>query len=263
MRAWWCIALASVGCNDSLGINDPHPGTSELSIAISAPPTYAARQLSYRVEVVNDGELPAQQVVVRTMLPPDLVETSVAEPLCSLALDVVTCQLGVLFQGNPSTIHIDAHAPNEGGSFPTTASVTTTSVEQDVANNTATMLTIVKPQADLAIVMTGTPDPAPTGSTITYAIEVSNLGASTAEAVRVEVTSTMLAIASLSGTGWSCSGTMCTLSTPLAVGAAPPLTATAPATLADTSVFVTAKVVATTEDHDDRNNSTTIISHIN
>ena len=86
--------------------------------------------------------------------------------------------------------------------------------------------TFVK-HADLALGMSGSPEPVGAGATLTYTLNVSNAGPSQAVAVAVADTlppgSTLL---SAGGTGWSCSGSatvICTLPA-LDLGAAAPIT---------------------------------------
>ncbi|MBL0218683.1 MAG: hypothetical protein IPQ07_33005 [Myxococcales bacterium] len=120
------------------------------------------------------------------------------------------------------------------------------------ATSTTTVSMTVTCSADLSITMTDAPDPVTPGGALTYTINVTNNGPTSAEGTTV--TLPMPAGASLTsaiGTGWACSGTTtvtCTRASLLAVGAAPVLTVIITAPASGVSVSATATASATTTD---------------
>ena len=70
--------------------------------------------------------------------------------------------------------------PSADGTITNTATVSTAATDPNAANDTATEDTLVTPRADLAITKIDSKDPVAPGDTLTYTIDVTNLGPSVA-----------------------------------------------------------------------------------
>ncbi len=75
--------------------------------------------------------------------------------------------------------------PTAEGLITATATAGAQQFDPITANNTATVTTTVGPAADLALSLTGFPNPVVAGSNVTYTVAVTNLGPSTATGVIV------------------------------------------------------------------------------
>lgn len=165
------------------------PPLADLVIAKtdSSDPVAAGTDLTYTVTVTNQGDAPADDVVVTDTLPAGvtLVSTSgcVEDPV-----GVPTCSLGTIDTGGFAqftvTVTVD---PAVTGAITNTVSVTTSSTESDTGNNSAAEVTLVGAEADLSITKIDSSDPVESGGgqELVYTIEVSNAGPSDATNVVV------------------------------------------------------------------------------
>ncbi|MCC6488177.1 MAG: hypothetical protein IT364_11820 [Candidatus Hydrogenedentes bacterium] len=96
-----------------------------------------------------------------------------------------------------------------GATINGTVIATTTTSDSNPANNTGTATTTVSQDADLAVSLSGGPDPVNAGANITYAFSLSNFGPSGAQSVSVTLPTppgtTFLSASVTSGSGWSVS----------------------------------------------------------
>ncbi|MBA2543299.1 MAG: DUF11 domain-containing protein, partial [Deltaproteobacteria bacterium] len=239
--------------------------SAELSIAVSdAPdPVTANAPLTYTIGIANAGPSTADSIVVTNTLPAGttFVSASGAGWACSASGQVVTCTRTSLGPGTAPAITITATAPAEGGSITDTASVSAATADPVAGNNTASATTVVTASADLAIAISDSPDPVTAGGTLTYTIDVTNLGPSTAATLSMANTlGSGVTFISAVGTGWTCSraGQVVTCGRPsLATGAAPAITITTTAPVNASSVVDTATISAATVDPVAANNSAT------
>ena len=109
--------------------------------------------------------------------------TCTATPNPQLGQGLVECDLGTLGAGDSVIITVELSA-SESQDINDVATVSTTSVDSNQANNQATDGLTVAGSADLAITKTG-PATATPGTQLTYTIGVDNLGPSTATGVVV------------------------------------------------------------------------------
>jgi uncharacterized repeat protein (TIGR01451 family) len=150
-----------------------------------------------------------------------------------------------------------------------TISATSDTNDPNLANNSATVLTIVgaATTANLAVTNVGSPNPVIAGNNITYTVTVTNNGPGTSANVVLSETqptnTTFVSIAYASGTtGWSCSGTAysCSIAS-LPVGSSTTFTVVAKvgsAVASGTVITDTASVSATTIDPNPSNNYATV-----
>jgi uncharacterized repeat protein (TIGR01451 family)/fimbrial isopeptide formation D2 family protein len=160
---------------------------ADLAIEKTAPPTVAADgQLTWTLKVTNNGEDDATGVTVTDPLPAGVVFAS-ADPGCTLASGTVSCEIGVLADGESSERHLTVTVPR---ALADTTIVNTARVEGDQgddepANDESEAATTVGPSADVSIQKTG-PARVNADGTMTWTLAVSNAGPSTATGVTVK-----------------------------------------------------------------------------
>ncbi len=155
--------------NDPLDENNSGSATvavlsADVSIAKTGPPTATAgTTISYDVTVTNHGPDRALNVVIHD------------PPLC----DAVNCTLGPMDPGQSVSFTFEVEVPPGATSQSNTASVSTDSIDPNLANNSSTVNTTVTRTADLGVVKNG-PATATAGTNVTYTIDVTNAGPSDA-----------------------------------------------------------------------------------
>ncbi len=150
-----------------------------------APP---GTQLTYTIEVTNQGPSVAQNVVVTDTLPPEV--TFVNTVGCTEDPNgIPTCSLGNMNVGQSISYQVVVNVNNNAvGTITNTATVSSTTPDPDPVDNTTDEETDVE-SADLSISKTDDADPVIAGDLLTYTIRVDNAGPSAAE--NVEVTDTL------------------------------------------------------------------------
>jgi uncharacterized repeat protein (TIGR01451 family) len=160
---------------------------------------------------------------------------------------------------------------NGGTAYGTTilnsATVTSQTKDPVPSNNTSITTVLVEPaaQADLALSMTATPTPVFLSSTLTYTIQVQNLGQANAAAVQVvdTIPATTTFVSANAPAGWACSGTTtvtCSLTGTMAQGGAATITITVTSPSTAGPISNTATVSSSTADPVAANNSATIVT---
>lgn len=241
---------------------------ADLSITKTASPAgsvNAGQQVTYTIAVTNSGPATASNVTVTDVLPAGAtyVSGSGAGWTCNEVASTVTCTMPSLGVGAASPITLIVTAGPGVTSLTNTATVSSSTTDGTPGNNASTTGAVtVVPAADLAITKSASPaGSVNAGQNVTYTLQVSNLGPSTATAVTVtDPLPAGATFVSASGTGWSCSqaaGTVTCTMPSLAVGVASPITivVTAPNTAA--TLNNTATVSSTTADPVPGNNSST------
>lgn len=147
------------------------------------------------------------------------------------------------------------------------ATVTSQTVDPVPSNNTSVTTVLVEPvaDADLALFMTASPTPVFLSSSLSYTIQVQNLGQAPAAAVQVTDTiPTSTTFVSANGSaGWTCTGTTtitCSLAGTMAEGTSGTINiiVTSPATSG--SISNTATVSSSTTDPVSANNTASVIT---
>jgi uncharacterized repeat protein (TIGR01451 family) len=147
------------------------------------------------------------------------------------------------------------------------ATVTSQTADPVPSNNTTVTTVLVEPvaDADLALFMTASPTPAFLSSSLTYTIQVQNLGQASAATVQVADTiPTGTTLVSATGsTGWSCSGTTaitCSLTGTMAQGAVGTINIAVTTPASSGPISNTATVSSSTTDPISGNNSATVVT---
>lgn len=203
---------------------------ADLAIGANASPepVGAGLPLTYTLSVSNAGPSQANSISVTDTLPAGAAFVSAGGSGWSCSgTGPVTCTMSALPPGSAAPITLVVNAPIEGGAVSNTATVASATDDPASGNNSATTPSTVFARADLSIGQTGAPAAICVGAPITYTLNVSNAGPSTATSVSVADTLPSGAtLVSSGGSGWSCSGTATVTCTrpSLPPGAAPAIT---------------------------------------
>jgi uncharacterized repeat protein (TIGR01451 family) len=236
---------------------------ADLSVAVidSPDPVTTTGTLTYTVTATNAGPSQAESVSVVTDLAPGTAfqGASGINWTCNAVGQQVTCTTPQLVAGIAPAITITVSAPGVDGAITTTSGVSSATADPSSANNTAAQGTVVNAPSDLALALSASPSPAAAGSTLTYTIDVSNLGPR--DATNLVVTNRLpdgnVLFQSATGIGWTCvlNGQIVTCTRPtLLVGAAPSIAIKITTPPSNGDLFDEASVSATTADLDLSNN---------
>ena len=167
-------------------IDDTPPAASaDLSVSKSdsPDPVYIGDNITYTMNVANNGPDAATNVVLTDTLPAGAAFVS-ASAGCGDVSGTVTCAVGDLANGGTATIQIVVTATTTG-TLTNSATVASDVDDPNGLNDSASAQTTVNPAADVSITKSGSPDPVPPGGTVTFTIVVSNSGPSSATGVTV------------------------------------------------------------------------------
>ncbi len=159
------------------------PPAADLGVTKTAPATVpAGAELTYLLEVVNNGPSPANGVTLTDTLPKGVVFVS-ADPACGNVADVVTCAVGTLAVSESHSYEVTVEVPFALGGSMLTNSVVVGGNEGDLVteNDSDQATTTVDPAADLTIAKTA--GGATAGGTASWTIAVQNKGPSAAQAI--------------------------------------------------------------------------------
>ena len=238
-----------------------------LGATASPEPAGAGATITYTLSVSNAGPSQANSVSVTDTLPAGATFVSAVGAGWSCAgTGPVTCTMPSLGIGAAAPLAISVTAPANAGAIVNNASVTSATSDPAAANNSAATTSNVFARSDLSITQNGLPAAVCPGQPVTYTLNVSNAGPSTA--VSVTVTDTIppgASFVSATGSGWSCSGTAtvtCTRAS-LAAGAAPAITLTVNAPASAGTATNTASVSSTTNDPGPGSNTSNTSTTVN
>ncbi|HSM58632.1 MAG TPA: CARDB domain-containing protein [Candidatus Sulfomarinibacteraceae bacterium] len=181
---------------------------SDLSVTklASANPGLG-EEMTYTVNVVNNGPATATNVQMQDSLPPSVTVQSIdtSQGSCSGSGNVVDCSLGSLDPHTNATVSIVV-IPNESGSITNYASVSGDQEDPFAPNDDFELNTTIQPRADLTVSKTGA-DEVEAGDTLTYRLVVTNNGPSAAEGIIVnDVLPPNVTFVSASASQGTCSG---------------------------------------------------------
>lgn len=154
----------------------------------------AGTEIEYDISIANDGPSTAEGVVVEDDLSGGVEILSVAASAgasCNAGVPgdsarPTTCSFGTMAPGATGSVTITVRIlPGTRGTVHNDARVSSTTFDDDLADNLDTVATAVAGSSDLSITKTDSPDPVVAGTQLTYTIRVTNGGPSTAEDVIV------------------------------------------------------------------------------
>ena len=148
---------------------------ADLEVTKTGPVSVnAGDTITYTVQVVNLGLDDAASVVITDTLPATGTFVSASDGGTESAGIVTWPTLGTMVANDTVIYTVDFEAPGSG-SFPNAAAATAATADPDGANNQSSVLTWIGPIADLEVLKTG-PSTAVAGDTLTYTVQVVNLG---------------------------------------------------------------------------------------
>jgi len=205
----------SAPANNTAGAGSPPvaaPAT-DVSIVKNVDPTPVSPggTVAYSLVITNAGPSTATGILATDTLPTGLTfAASVAG--CTASAQVVTCPvIATLAPGSPQTLAFTAQLSpgytGNGTDLPNSASITVTTTDPDLTNNTSATVypTIGAASADLSVTKVALETSTSPGQTFTYSITVSNAGPSNAAAV--VVTDTLPAQLAYVGSPSGCTAT--------------------------------------------------------
>jgi uncharacterized repeat protein (TIGR01451 family) len=143
-------------------------------------PVTVGQDLTYTVDVFNEGDQAATNVVITDTLPAGVTFVSATASFggsCSEAGGVVTCNRASFPQFSFERVTIVVR-PTADGTIRNRVSVTSAEPDADTTDNAAvtqtTVGTVTAPFVDLALTKSDNRDPATVGEDLTYFINVSN-----------------------------------------------------------------------------------------
>jgi len=263
----------SITINTTVQSNSPPPPSKSADVVMAMTdnpdPVTVGSHLTYVLTVTNNGPDPSTNTTVNDTLAPGLsfVSASATQGSCS-GTGIVSCSLGTINASANATVTLVV-TPSAAGTINNTAHVTGSVSDSIGSNNSATAGTVVSapppPSADLAILMTDSPDPVSAGNNLTYTITVTNNGPDPATNTTVtdSLPSGVTVVSSTTSQG-SCSGTgtvTCDLGD-LSNGADAPVTLVIAPTAAGNLANVV-EVSSSVSDPDPTNNSATENTSVN
>jgi uncharacterized repeat protein (TIGR01451 family) len=229
------VPSADLAVSEAVGANTPPATTYPVTVTVQNLGSATASGIQVVLSAINGS----------------IVSASSSTLTCTGSGATATCTALAIATGNPAMITVMVDVPTGNATFG--ASVTANELDPNAANNSVTAsVPLVKPAADVSITKHA-PATATPGGTITYNLDVANLGPSDAANVVVtDPTPSGLTFVSLTG---GCSAFPCSLGT-MSSGQTKTLTAVY-SIAADLAGIVnnTAFVSSTTSDPATGNNS--------
>lgn len=167
----------SGGWSDAFVAKFSSPPDLSVAMQASTNPVLVGSNLTYTLWVNNNSRLQFSGVTVTNLLPTNFQFVSASTPIgnWTYADRLVTFNLGVLTNhaSVQLTITVTAIAP---GVVTNTAAVNAVEAEPNMANNIASVRTVVRGIADLALTAGASPNPVVASSNLTYTCAVTNKG---------------------------------------------------------------------------------------
>ena len=159
---------------------------ADLSLTkdLTPDPTLAGQPATATITVHNAGPSAAREVVLSDPTPDGVTLTRATTTVgtCSIAGGDVGCDLGTLGNGATATVTVTLTVPpgSTATSVADLASVTSSTDDPDLGNNSAGAAVGVEAAADISVTKTATPTMVTPGGTVTYQVAVHNAGPSDA-----------------------------------------------------------------------------------
>jgi len=273
--------------NNTSGVTTTITQSADLGVtkSDSPDPVPAGANITYTINVTNNGPSNAQSVSLTDAVPANTTFVSFTAPAGWTASTPavggtgnVTATIPTLAAGASGTFTLvvaTSAAETAGTTITNNATVATSTADPTTANDSATATTLIgSAQADLLVTKSDSPDPVAAGANITYTINVTNSGPSNAQSVSltdaVPVNTTFVSFTA--PVGWTPStpavggtGNVTATIPTLAAGASGSFTlvvATSPGAASGTTITNTATVSSSTADPNALNNSATTLTII-
>lgn len=161
---------------------------ADLTLGLTSPagPIVLDTPIVYALAVTNLGPHPATQVLLTDLLPDGatFVSAESSQGTYSAEGNTVRFDLGSLEPAAFATASFTL-IPNTATILTNSASASGSELDPDPSNNSAATTTEVRPQANLVLSLSGSPDPVLVGSNLVYCLTVTNLGPHPATSVVV------------------------------------------------------------------------------
>jgi uncharacterized repeat protein (TIGR01451 family) len=259
----------------------PVAAQADLSLTQAASPSVVAPggTITYTLNLTNNGPNTAVTAVVYQQTPPNTTFQSIVTPAnwtCKTPAAGATGQIICTFTGGGGnftngstatfTINVTVNSGVAAGTVILNSADTTSTTSDPLASNNASTSSVrieTAGQADLTVSMTAAPTPVFVFSTLTYTIQVQNLGlASATSGSLIDTIPVGATFVSSSSTQGTCSGTStvtCALGT-IVSGSSTTVTITVTAPGTATTLTNTATVNSSTTDPVGGNNSATTLT---
>jgi uncharacterized repeat protein (TIGR01451 family) len=221
--------------------------------SVLAPGLIAGGSGTYQITVTNAGPSAASNVVISDTQTPPLTLQAITSTggTCS----TLPCTIPVLAAGASETISATYGVPsNASGSVTNTATVTTSTPDPNLGNNTATLVSPIIQKSDVVVTKTG-PSITTVGSSVVFAITVTNNGPSDATGVSLD-DPTPARLTFVKATG-ACTAFPCSLGT-MTPGQSRNVQATYTVGAGTAPITNTATVTTTSPDPNSGNNSSSV-----
>ncbi|MCP4284938.1 MAG: DUF11 domain-containing protein, partial [Gammaproteobacteria bacterium] len=152
----------------------------------SPDPAVAGETLVYQLTMANDGPSVATNVTLTDTLPAELTVDGFSSTAgnCTLQSDTLTCDMGIVYPASLITVTITTTVDAAlRGDLTNVAAVSALETEQDINNNSVTLVTNISAEVDLSVAKFAAPSPVLAGETLTYALTAANSGPSAATSV--------------------------------------------------------------------------------
>ncbi|HEV2400268.1 MAG TPA: C25 family cysteine peptidase [Candidatus Sulfotelmatobacter sp.] len=216
----------SFGANAATATDVVASGTqADVSLSTTFTPNavLAGNSITYTQTITNNGPAAASGLSFTEATPANTTFQSVLAPngwTCTTpavgATGTVNCTNSAsLASGNSANIVVVVNVPASflGGNITANSSISATTSDPNLGNNSTTVQTGASDNCDLAVTNSGTPSPVTAGSNITYTQVISNSGPSNcsagtlSEATPANTTFVSVAVVNANGATWSCPNT--------------------------------------------------------
>ena len=132
------LDLDGDGCPDASGIN------LSIDVAVRGLAHEAGKDLTYRVAVLNNGDMIADNVIIEAVLSPDLGFVSATEP-CTYLIDsrLLRCSFDAVAEGTLKTMDVTVRPLNKGDIYQRFMVASPMPGEPDFSDNSTTVVAAV------------------------------------------------------------------------------------------------------------------------
>jgi uncharacterized repeat protein (TIGR01451 family) len=170
--------------DESVVLDDTVATVADLAVQLTAAPgsILAGAELTYTVAVNNDGPQTAHNVSVTLPIVSGEAFVSSTAASATDANGQVTIALGDMTNGASTSFQVVVQAL-AAGTLTENATVSSSSLDPNLSNNTSTVTTQVAPAADLQVALSSSKSPIVLGSDFDYIVTLTNAGPSEANGI--------------------------------------------------------------------------------